>query len=125
MDCNWFRGNCEITTYAFEELLGTKLRALYQRKKGRDLFDLQVALDKGSVDEQKVMECYGRYMEFSVDKPPSYKQFMQNMELKMQDSEFLSDTELLLRPEADKFDPERAFRMVRDVFIERLPGRRR
>jgi len=125
VDCNWFRGNCEITTYAFEELLGTKLRALYQRKKGRDLFDLQVALDKGSVDEQKVMECYGRYMEFSVDKPPSYKQFMQNMELKMQDSEFLSDTELLLRPEADKFDPERAFRMVRDVFIERLPGRRR
>ena len=41
------------------------------------------------------------------------------------DSEFLSDTELLLRPGADKFDPERAFQMVRGVFIERLPGRRR
>jgi len=27
-----------------EELLGTKLRALYQRRKGRDLFDLAVAL---------------------------------------------------------------------------------
>ena len=82
-------------TYAFEELLGTKLRALYQRKKGRDLFDLQVALDKGVVDVEKVMDCYNRYMDFSVEKPPSYKQFMQNMELKMQDSEFLGDTELL------------------------------
>ncbi|WP_405336219.1 nucleotidyl transferase AbiEii/AbiGii toxin family protein [Fibrobacter sp.] len=125
VDSNWFRGDCEITTYAFEELLGTKLRALYQRKKGRDLFDLQVALDKGSVDAQKVMDCYNRYMDFSVGKPPSYKQFMQNMELKMQDSEFLGDTELLLRPDADKFDPERAFQMVRETFIDRLPGRRR
>lgn len=103
----------------------TKLRALYQRKKGRDLFDLQVALDKESVDAQKVMECYNRYMDFSVEKPPSYKQFMQNMEQKMQDSEFLGDTELLLRPDAGRFEPEHAFQMVRDVFIERLPGRRR
>ena len=41
------------------------------------------------------------------------------------DSEFLGDTELLLRPDADKFDPERAFQMVRETFIDRLPGRRR
>ena len=112
-------------TYAFEELLGTKLRALYQRKKGRDLFDLQVAFDKGVVDVEKVMDCYNRYMDFSVEKPPSYKQFMQNMEQKMQDPEFLGDTELLLRPDADKFEPERAFQMVRETFIDRLPGRRR
>lgn len=31
------------------------------------------------------------------------------MEQKMQDPEFLGDTELLLRPDADKFDPECAF----------------
>ena len=34
---SWFTGEAELTTYHFEELLGTKLRALYQRKKGRDL----------------------------------------------------------------------------------------
>lgn len=28
--------NCKLTTYKLEELLGTKLRALYQRRKGRD-----------------------------------------------------------------------------------------
>jgi predicted nucleotidyltransferase component of viral defense system len=32
----WFRGECDLTTYRLEELLGTKLRALYQRRKGRD-----------------------------------------------------------------------------------------
>ncbi len=30
---SWFSGKCEITTYRLNELLGTKLRALYQRKK--------------------------------------------------------------------------------------------
>ena len=39
MENSWFSGRCELTTYALEELLGTKLRALYQRAKGRDLFD--------------------------------------------------------------------------------------
>ena len=49
---------------------------------------------------------------------------MQNMEQKMQDPEFLGDTELLLRPDVGRFEPERAFQMVRETFIDRLPGRR-
>jgi predicted nucleotidyltransferase component of viral defense system len=36
----WFTGAVRIPIYRPEELIGTKLRALYQRKKGRDLFDL-------------------------------------------------------------------------------------
>jgi predicted nucleotidyltransferase component of viral defense system len=46
VNSSWFTGNCELTTYALEELLGTKLRALYQRKKGRDLYDLYNALSR-------------------------------------------------------------------------------
>lgn len=38
-------------------------------------------------------------MNFAVDKPPSAKEYLQNMELKMQDDEFLGDTRLLLRPD--------------------------
>ena len=41
---SWFTGEAALTTYQFEELMGTKLRALYQRKKGRDLFDLHKGL---------------------------------------------------------------------------------
>ena len=37
----WFTGAGDIQTYALDELLGTKLRALYQRKQARDLFDLE------------------------------------------------------------------------------------
>ena len=42
----WFEGSCTIQSYELDELLGTKLRALYQRKQGRDLFDLERALDQ-------------------------------------------------------------------------------
>ena len=66
---SWFTGECEITTYRLNELLGTKLRALYQRKKGRDLFDLYVALTKAEVDVNELMRCYHRYMSFAVQQP--------------------------------------------------------
>lgn len=39
-----FDGTTELPVYHFDELLGTKVRALYQRKKGRDLYDLWIAL---------------------------------------------------------------------------------
>lgn len=120
----WFNGRCEITTYALDELVGTKLRALYQRKKGRDLFDLQVALQSGRLDVQRVLECYQRYMTFVVDKVPTYKQYVQNMEEKMQDDEFHGDMDLLLREDAGKFNPIEAYEQVRAAFIEQLPGKR-
>ena len=58
----WFDGECELTTYSLNELVGTKLRALYQRKKGRDLFDLYMAISRGDLDVEEVMKCYTRYM---------------------------------------------------------------
>ncbi len=120
----WFSGKCEITTYTLDELIGTKLRALYQRKKGRDLLDMQVALDYGEINIEKILECYYKYMEFVVEKAPTYKQFVQNMELKLQDSEFLDDTDILLRTGADKFEPQRAYDMVKNTFIDKMLGKK-
>ena len=123
MENSWFTGEAELTTYHFEELLGTKLRALYQRKKGRDLFDLYIALQRRDVDVDKVLQCYKKYMEFVVDKTPSYKQFVNNMEEKMQDPEFLEDTTMLLRPEI-KFSPIEAYPLIYKTFIDRMEGKR-
>lgn len=123
MTNSWFTGSAELTTYQFEELLGTKLRALYQRKKGRDLFDLYYALTQRDVDVKKVLQSYRRYMEFSVDKVPSYKQFVSNMEEKMKDAEFLEDTMALLRSDI-QFSPEEAYKLVYDTFIDKMEGKR-
>jgi len=51
--------HCDISTYELDGLLGTKPRALYQRKKGRDLFDLAVALAQDVVDPDRVVEAFG------------------------------------------------------------------
>jgi len=62
VDSPWFHGSCEVATFCLEELLGTKLRALYQRRKGRDLFDLWLGLTEGRADPQRIVECFNQYM---------------------------------------------------------------
>jgi predicted nucleotidyltransferase component of viral defense system len=97
VDSEWFKGNGVIRTYPLEEILGTKLRALYQRKKGRDLFDLYKALILLKPDIDKMLLCYRKYMEFSVGKAPSKKDFVKNLTLKMNDRDFLNDVNGLIR----------------------------
>jgi len=114
----WFSGDCKITTYHLEELLGTKLRALYQRRKGRDLFDLHKALLTQNVSIEEIIRCYREYISFAVENPPTSKEYLQNMELKMQDEEFLGDTRLLLRPD-ELYNPVDAWEQVKGI-IEKL-----
>lgn len=123
MENSWFSGEAELTTYQFEELLGTKLRALYQRKKGRDLLDLYIAIQQKNIDVEKVMDCYRKYMEFVVGKTPTYKQFVGNMQEKLSDSEFTNDMQSLLRP-GIAFNPNEAYSLIYEAFIDRMEGRR-
>ena len=91
----WYEGSCSIQSYDLNELLGTKLRALYQRKKGRDLFDLAIALDSEEVNPQKIVDIFYKYMEhggYSV----SRQQFEDNVTDKLRDDNFTSDIGPLL-----------------------------
>lgn len=119
MQNQWFSGSCEITTYHLAELLGTKLRALYQRKKGRDLLDLYLALTRTDADTDDIIRCYRRYIGFVVQQPPTHRQFVLNMEEKMRDPDFLSDSQLLLRP-GITFNPHEAYEMVKAKLIDKL-----
>ena len=123
MKNGWFSGEAELTTYHFEELMGTKLRALYQRKKGRDLFDMHKGLTARECDIEKVLQCYKKYMEFVVERTPSYKEYVQNMQEKMEDREFLTDVNKLLRP-GTVFNPQEAYQLVYDKLIDKMEGKR-
>lgn len=117
VDSDWFQGKCNITTYCLEELMGTKLRALYQRKKGRDLFDLWKALDTADVNAFSVIHCYKKYMRFALAKPiPTQKQFLLNLQAKRNDTEFLGDTASLLKPD-ENYDTDEAFNLVVDRLV--------
>ncbi len=115
----WFSGECDITTYNLAELLGTKMRALYQRKKGRDMLDLYLALTLTDVEAADIIRCYRRYMAFAVEQPPTHRQFVLNMEQKMQDEDFLNDSKLLLRPDVT-YDPHEAYEVVGTRLIDLL-----
>src|SRR5664280_880562 len=105
---SWFSGSCNIISYELEELLGTKLRALYQRRKGRDLFDLYWAITNHNLDYDQILTCYREYMNFVVSSPPTQKEFLLNMETKMLDEEFLGDTMMLLR-NGENYNPQEAY----------------
>lgn len=116
----WFEGSCSIHTYTIDELLGTKLRALYQRKQGRDLFDLAIALKDKRVTPQRVVECFTKYMEH--DKlAVSRAEFEQNLADKLADPDFLADISPLLAPEYS-WEPEPEAEAVSKQLIELLPG---
>lgn len=116
---SWFNGSCSLTTYRLEELLGTKIRALYQRRKGRDLYDLYQVFTKAKPDVQAILHCYRKYMEFSVGKVPSQKGFLQNMELKLQDKYFIGDIVGLIRPD-EVFDHSVAYELVKKELLDQM-----
>jgi predicted nucleotidyltransferase component of viral defense system len=116
---SWFAGKCNVTTYSIDELLGTKMRALYQRRKGRDLFDLWAALELGLSEPGKVVEAFRAYAA-TLEKPcPSSDRYLENLALKMADDEFIGDIGALIRPGIE-YHPHRAFEIVREELIARI-----
>jgi predicted nucleotidyltransferase component of viral defense system len=117
---NWFEGKANIRTYDINELLGTKLRALYQRSKGRDLFDLDYSRLNMELDVEQIIKCFKEYTTFSTgNRPPSQKEFLINIEEKENDPNFTGDMEALLRPEI-KYNQEAAFEWLKNELVEKL-----
>lgn len=122
MNNGWFTGKANITTYELEELLGTKLRALFQRKKGRDVLDLGVCLSNFNLNTGKILECFEKYVSF-VGSKTTRAQFEQNLYEKCEDKRFLSDTNALL-PEKTEFgkDLKKFIRLIHKDLVSKIPG---
>jgi predicted nucleotidyltransferase component of viral defense system len=114
----WFSGNSTILTYKLEELLGTKLRALYQRRKGRDLFDLWLALRTANVQRPLLVDCFQRYMDF-LNLRVTGPEFRLNLRDKVNHPDFLHDMDNLLRP-GEGFDIREAHALIDREIIELL-----
>ena len=120
VNSEWFSGEALIRTYNINELLGTKLRALYQRSKGRDLFDLDYSRRKMELDIDQIILCFKEYISFATgNRPPSQKEFLLNLEEKEIDPGFTGDMEALLRPEIE-YKQDAAFKWLKNELIERI-----
>jgi len=117
---DWFSGETLIKTYNINELLGTKLRALYQRRKGRDLFDLDYARRYIDLNPVEIIDCFKKYTAFSTSKGfPSQKEFLRNIEEKENNEEFIGDMEALLRPGID-YNQGEAFEWLKSELISKI-----
>ena len=116
----WFEGACKVTTYRLEELLGTKLRALYQRRKGRDLFDLGIALATSNVEPVRILDAFTEYMTRGGH-PVTRAMFERNLNAKLRDPQFTADIQPLLAP-GFTWDIDEMATSVSTRLIQELPG---
>lgn len=119
VDSNWFAGTAIVRTFALNELLGTKVRALYQRRKGRDLFDLWYALVYCDCDPRQIATCFAKYMEHS-ERRIRRRELLTNLQEKVSDRRFLTDVSPLIRTGLD-YDPLAAFDLISAKLISLIP----
>jgi predicted nucleotidyltransferase component of viral defense system len=120
MISRWHTGTASILTYGIDELLGTKLRALYQRKKGRDLFDLWHSASALNVCPEAVVSCFLQYLEHEGNSV-SRAEFEMNLFEKLTDRRFLDDMAPLLIT-GTNWDYRASARYVLQSLAPLIPG---
>ncbi len=102
-------------------MLGTKLRALYQRKKGRDLLDFDYVFKEfPNLNAEQIVDSFVHYLE-REDQKVSRAEFESNLFHKMQDKKFLVDIAAVMLNASD-FDPQAAYSLVLKKFVPHLAG---
>jgi hypothetical protein len=102
-------------------MLGTKMRALFQRRRGRDLFDLYWALERGTppVDSASVVDSFLYYLRQERAQPVR-EEFITILNSHLSDRGFRTDTDHLLRTGV-QYDPYRAGECVTTKLLNLLP----
>jgi predicted nucleotidyltransferase component of viral defense system len=110
-----------VNGYDIHEMLGTKMRALFQRKRGRDLFDLYWALTMPNtkVEPEKIIGSFLYYME-QEGTTAGREEFVAILESYLMDHGFLKDMEPLLRT-GIQYDPQLAGVYLIENLLSLLP----
>ncbi len=122
VDTDWYAGTVNVASYEPEELFGTKLRALLQRRKNRDLFDLGEGLKQLELDTKKVIACFDHYLR--LEGKPISRAMAEERMLNKLDRSLTEDIAPLL-PATIRFtddDAIQAFECVWKGLIARLDG---
>lgn len=119
IDSEWFKGAANIVTYEMDELMATKLRALYQRRKGRDLFDLRYVAAHELINLNRVFDIFSQYCAYNGIQI-SREEFIKNLEQKKDHRDFHIDMSNLL-PSKLNWNFEEAYQFVLEKVIRKLP----
>ncbi len=97
----WWNGAAPVSTFVLEEMMSTKLRALYQRRKGRDLFDLWLVLTGDEATPAEIVGGLEHYMQENVF---TYPQLRLNLLGKLADADFRADLASLVLDLPEGYD---------------------
>lgn len=117
---SWFNGNTKIITYELNELMGTKLRALYQRKKGRDLFDIWYVLHNNLIDIDTVINIFHKHCNRTQDKI-TRAMFEKSLYEKRDDINFRNEMNNLITTNL-AYDFDQAFELIMNQLLPKLEG---
>jgi len=120
MKSPWFSGKANVTTVKAEGLMTGKMVALYDRAKGRDLFDLSEALKDKIIDPNEVIEGFNNYLRRD-ERSVSRAEFEMNLSRKLCDHDFREDVLPTLGMDME-YSPDEAAQRVHDKLIKKLPG---
>jgi len=122
VESRWYQGRTEIVSYEPEELFATKLRALLQRRKNRDLFDLNEGLTQLHLNRNKLLQCFEHYLQLegnAITRATAEERMLEKL-----DRSLTEDIEPLL-PAGIYFtdeDASRAFEAVWKQLVVHLKG---
>jgi predicted nucleotidyltransferase component of viral defense system len=122
INSGWHQASADIVSFEPEEIFGTKLRALLQRRKNRDLFDLNQGLLQLGLDAERVIACFQHYL-LLEEHPISRANAEERMLKKLNHS--LTEDIVPLLPAGVTFtedDAIEAFGRVWTGLITRIPG---
>jgi predicted nucleotidyltransferase component of viral defense system len=111
-----------LNGYDLHEMLGTKMRALFQRRRGRDLFDLFWALTQAqpAIDPSLVIESFRHYLE-KEGSHAGRDEFIGILDGHLANPGFCNDMVSLLRVGLD-YDPQAAGIFVKQKLLALLPA---
>ncbi len=113
----------QVNGYDIHEMLGTKMRALFQRRRGRDLFDLYWALTraKPAVVPAEIIKSFQHYLKLEGS-VAGRAEFTALLDAHLADRGFGSDMDPLLRA-GITYDSQEAGTYVKTKLLTLLPGR--
>ena len=116
INSDWYKGKALVQTFQPEELIATKIRALYQRSKGRDLYDIWLALNVLQLDRDLLTQAFAPYRPIGF----TSKLAIRNLEEKLKNPDFRADILPLMATDTESYDLDSAGQMVIENLLAQL-----
>ncbi len=113
----WWSGSAMVQTFTLRELIATKIRALFERNKGRDLFDMWLALTQLELTGDDLLRVFGPYHSPSI----TAKTAVANLEDKLRSPAFRHDLEPFITSGPQGYDIDAAGALVILEVLQLIP----